>query len=305
MTGVAVAVTTRQDELGEGVIWDDRRDELVRVDIPAGIVFRDRVADDGSLVPVRRYDVGGSVGAIVPIDGDDGWLVALDRGLAHLSVDGAVRRFADHADLAPADVKMNDGACDPQGRFWVGTIAERDAGAALYRVGRDGAVAQVLDGLTISNGIDWSLDGRTMYLADSTPGVVHAFDFDGLDGTLSNGRVVIRLAPEEGMPDGLTVDTAGDLWVALWGGASVRRYRADGALRGEWSIPAVETTSCAFAGPGMRWLYVTSATENWTDEQRREAPGAGLVYRLDTDATGRPAARFRPLADWWATVLEA
>ena len=300
MIGEPIAVTSTQDELGEGVIWDDRRDELIRVDIPAGLVFRDRVAEDGSLVPIRAYETGGSVGAIVPIDGDDGWLLALDRGVAHLTPDGTVRRIIE--ELAPADVKLNDAACDPQGRFWVGSIAERDGGAALYRLDRDGTTALMLDGLTISNGIDWSLDGGTMYLADSGPGVVHAFDFDGERGTISNGRTLIRLAAEEGMPDGLTVDILGDLWVAIWGGGCIRRYGPDGVLRDEREIPAIETTSCAFAGPGLRWLYVTSATENWTDEQRREARGAGLVYRLDTDATGRPAARFRPDPAWWTTI---
>ena len=104
--------------------WDARRDELLRVDIPAGLVYRDRVADDGSLVPVRSYDVHGSVGAINPIDGDDGWLLALDRGIAHLAPDGTVRPIVE---LAPPDVKMNDAACDPQGRLWAGTIAEREA----------------------------------------------------------------------------------------------------------------------------------------------------------------------------------
>jgi sugar lactone lactonase YvrE len=163
----AVAVTSTQNELGEGVIWDDRRDELLRVDIPAGLVFRDGVADDGTLVPLRNYEVGGSVGAIVPIDGDDGWLLALDRGVSYLSSDGDVRPILE---IAPADVRMNDAACDPQGRFWVGTIADRDGGAALYRLDADGRTSVMLEHLTISNGIDWSLDARTMYLADSGQG---------------------------------------------------------------------------------------------------------------------------------------
>jgi sugar lactone lactonase YvrE len=302
VSGDAVAVTSAQDELGEGVRWDARRDELLRVDIPAGLVYRDRVADDGSLVPVRRYDVHGSVGAINPIDGDDGWLLALDRGIAHLAPDGTVRPIVD---LAPPDVKMNDAACDPQGRLWAGTIAEREGGAALYRLECDGRTELMLDGLTISNGLGWSLDGRTMYLADSTPGTVQAFDFDGERGTISNARVLIQLGEAEGMPDGLTMDATGDLWVAVWGGGSVRRYGPDGSLRGELRVPAVETTSCGFAGPGLHRLYVTTATENWTDERRRAEPGAGLVYRFETDATGLPSAPFRPDPAWWAAVMAA
>lgn len=299
MTDDAIPVTTGQAQLGEGVIWDDRRDELLYIDIPAGLVFRERIATDGGFAHVRTYDVHAPIGAIVPIEGDDGWLLARDRGIAHLAPDGTVRPILE---LAPADVRMNDAACDPAGRFWAGTIADREGDAALYRLDRDGRADLVLDGLTISNGIDWSPDGRTMYLADSGPGVVHAFDFDE-EGSISNGRVLISLPSEEGTPDGLTVDTAGDLWVAIWGGARIHRYAADATLREVRRIPAVETTSCAFAGPGLRWLYVTSATENWTDEQRRDSPGAGLVYRLETDASGRPTARFRPEPRWWANEV--
>jgi len=299
MSGEGIAVTVTQAELGEGVSWDDRRDELLHVDIPAGLVYRSRLTADGGLIPVRTYDVRGSVGAVVPIDGDDGWLLARDRGVAYLASDGAVVPIAE---LAPSGVKMNDAACDPQGRFWAGTISDDDGGAALYRFDPDGRSSRVLDGLTISNGIDWSPDGRVMYLADSGPGVVHAFDFDER-GTIANERALVTLPGSAGTPDGLTVDTNGDLWVAIWGGGRVHRYGPDGTLREELLVPAVETTSCAFAGPGLHWLYVTSATENWTDEQRRSMPGAGLVYRYETTATGRPAARFRPDPGWWAGVV--
>ena len=105
-----------------------------------------------------------------------------------------------------------------------------------------------------------------------------------------------------GAPDGLTVDTAGDLWVAIWGGWQVRRYSPDGVLRQELPIPAEQTSACAFAGAGLHRLYVTSATEDWSEEQRRSQPGAGLVYRLETDATGLPARPFRPNQAWWATA---
>ena len=161
----------------------------------------------------------------------------------------------------------------------------------------------MLDGLTISNGVGWSPDGRTMYLADTIPRVIHAFAFDGDRGTISDGRVLVEVAGPGAGPDGLTVDAAGDVWVAIFGGGRIERYTPEGELRQVLGVPARETTSCAFAGPGLHWLYVTTATENWSDEQRLAEPGAGLTYRFDTDATGRPAAPFRPEATWWATVL--
>lgn len=301
MTSVAIACTSEQTVLGEGARWDARRDELLRVDIMAGRVYRDGVAEDGGLVPVRSYAVPGTVGAIAPIEGDDGWLLAAGRGFAHLAPDGALRSIAE---VAPDGTRMNDAACDPQGRFWAGTLAHDHhiGGGALYRLDRDGRVEQVLDGLTISNGLGWSPDGATMYLADSIPGVVHAFDFDGGAGTIARGRVLITVPGEVGVPDGLAVDAAGDLWVAVYGGARVRRYAPDGQLREDLPVPAEQATCCAFGGPGMSWLYVTTATGGWTDERRAAEPGAGIVYRLATDTVGRPAFPFRPDPAWWAGV---
>jgi sugar lactone lactonase YvrE len=301
VTGDAVACTTDQHLLGEGARWDARRDELLRVDILAGRVYRDRVDDDGGLIPVRTYTVPGTVGAIAPVEGDEGWLLAAGLGFVHLSPDGSLRPLAE---VAPAGTRMNDAACDPQGRFWAGTLADdhRPGGGALYRLDRNGQTEVMLDGLTISNGLGWSPDGGTMYLADSGPRVVHAFAFDAERGTISDGRMLVSVAEEVGAPDGMTVDADGDLWVAIYGGGRVHRYSPDGELREALFVPAMESTSCAFAGPGLNRLYVTTATEDWSDEQRRAEPTAGLVYRLDTDATGRPAAPFRPDPTWWAEM---
>ena len=297
----AVACTSEQNELGEGARWDGRRDELLRVDILAGRVYRDRIEPDGALTPVRAYDVPGTVGALAPVEGDGGWLLAAGRGFAHLSEDGAPRLLV--GDVSPADTRMNDAACDPQGRFWAGTLADdrRLGGGALYRLDGDGRVEQQLDDLAISNGLGWSPDGATMYLADSGTRIVRAFAFDAERGTISGGRPLIEVDQEVGAPDGLTVDAAGDLWVAIFGGGRVHRYSPAGELKQVLPVPAAETTSCALAGSR---LYVTTATEHWTAEQCRAEPAAGLVYRFETDATGRPAAPFRPDPTWWASTRQ-
>jgi sugar lactone lactonase YvrE len=299
VTTEAVACTTEQAQLGEGARWDARRGELLWVDILAGRVNRERVAADGGLIPVRTYQVPGTVGAVAPVEGDEGWLLAAGMGFAYLTPDGSLRSLAE---VAPAGTRMNDAACDPQGRFWAGTKADRAGGAALYRLDPNGRTEVMLDGLTISNGLGWSPDGSTMYFAHTTLRVIHAFAFDGERGTISDGRVLVRVDEEVGGPDGLTVDADGDLWVAIFGGGRVRRYSPDGELREELPVPATETTSCAFAGPGLNRLYVTTATEYWSDEQRRAEPAAGLVYRFDMDTTGRPAEPFRPEPAWWGTV---
>ena len=301
VTSNAVASSTEQTLLGEGVRWDARRDELLGVDILAGRLYRARVSDDGGLRLVRDYRLPGTVGAIAPVEGDDGWLLAAGRGFVYLSPDGSLSPLAE---IAPPGTRMNDGACDPQGRFWAGTLADdhRAGGGALYRLDRDGGTELILDGLTISNGLGWSIDGSTMYLVDSGPRVIHAFAFDAERGTIADGRILVTVAEDVGAPDGMTVDADGDLWVAIYGGGRVQRYSSAGVLLEELFVPAEQSTSCAFAGPGLNRLYVTTATEGWSDERRRAEPGAGLVYRFDTDARGRPAAPFRPEATWWATV---
>jgi sugar lactone lactonase YvrE len=290
-----------QAQLGEGIRWDARRDELLAVDIVAGRVYRGRVKEDGSLERVRSYELPWPVGMITPVDGDDGWLLGAGRGFVHLAVDGTYRTIAE---VAPAATRMNDGACDPQGRFWAGTLADdhHEGGGGLYRLDHHGRVELVLEGLTISNGIGWSPDGQTMYLVDSGPRVIYEFAFDGDRGTIAGQRVLVTVPDEVGAPDGMTVDAAGDLWVAIYGGARVNRYAPDGSLREVHPIPAQQCTCCAFGGPGLHALYVTTATENWTTEQRRSEPAAGLVYRVETNATGRPAAPYVPDPRWWAEL---
>lgn len=296
--GGPVACAPAQSALGEGAVWDARRAELLRVDILEGHVHRDGVAADGELVPVRTYLVPGTVGAITPIAGDPGWLLAAGRGFVHLGVDGALHPLSE---VCPAGTRMNDGACDPQGRFWAGTLADdhHAGGGALFRLDRSGRTELVLSGLSISNGLDWSPDGTTMYLVDSGPGVVYAFAFDAERGTLSRQRTLLTIVPGLGAPDGMTVDAAGDLWIAIYGAGQVHRYSPDGVLRQVVGVPAAQSTSCAFAGPSMQWLYITTATEGWTDAQRRSEPGAGRVYRVATESRGVPARPFRPDPTWW------
>jgi sugar lactone lactonase YvrE len=298
--GDAVVCSAEQAQLGEGIRWDDRRSELLAVDILAGRVYRGRIRGDRSLERVRVYQLPGTVGMIAPVDGDDGWVIGAGRGFVYLAPDGAQRTIAE---VAPAGTRMNDGACDPQGRFWGGTLADdhHTGGGTLYRLDRTGRAEVMLEGLTISNGLGWSPDGRTMYLVDSGPRVIQAFTFDGERGTISAGRVLVTVPEDVGAPDGMTVDDAGDLWVAIYGGGRVNRYAPDGSLREGYPIPARQCTCCAFGGPGLRQLFVTTATEGWTDQQRRSDTNAGMVYRIDTHASGRPAAPFRPDPAWWET----
>lgn len=193
------------------------------------------------------------------------------------------------------DQRMNDGGCDPAGRFWAGTMAvdcRRSAGA-LYRLDPDGRVSVMLRDVTISNGLDWSLDGRTLYYVDSGTQRIDAFDFDPDRGTVTNRRPVVAIPTEAGMPDGLTLDSEGFLWVALWGGGALHRYSPEGALDRIVPLPTTHPTSCAFGGPDLEDLYITTATIALSPEEKKSQPQAGAVFRYRPFVRGRPPNVFR------------
>jgi sugar lactone lactonase YvrE len=192
---------------------------------------------------------------------------------------------------------MNDAACDRAGRFFAGSMGlQEQAGAgSLYRVDLDGMVSTVLTGLTVSNGIDWSPDDDVLYLADSGTRTVTAFDYDVDLGTLGEPRVLLQfLDDERGTPDGLTVDREGHLWIALWGGGQVRRYSARGVLEDVVPVRASQTTSCAFAGPKLDILVISTSTEGLSKKELAIQPYAGLLFTARVpDVVGRAAFRYR------------
>jgi sugar lactone lactonase YvrE len=190
--------------------------------------------------------------------------------------------------------RMNDGACDPAGRFWAGTMAldERPHAGALYRLDPDLTVRTMLTDVTISNGIDWSPDGRRMYYVDSPTRRIDVFDFDPGTGAIADRRPFVDVPAESGIPDGITVDAAGFVWLALWGGAALHRYDPDGARERAVALPVSHPTSCAFGGPGLDELYVTSARRDLTRDERARQPMAGGLLRLRPGVAGRPAHVF-------------
>jgi sugar lactone lactonase YvrE len=194
------------------------------------------------------------------------------------------------------DVRMNDGACDPQGRFWAGTMAydESPGAGVLYRLELDGTCTTVQTGLTISNGIDWSPDGSVMYLSDSGDAIVDAFDFDPVSGDIGGRRTVVRITERGEAPDGLTVDRSGDIWVAMWDGGEVRCYSPEGELRRTLTLPVDRPTSCAFGGEDGTTLFITTAREGLDEAAIARQPDAGRVFRVDgLGAAGKPCAPYR------------
>jgi sugar lactone lactonase YvrE len=211
-----------------------------------------------------------------------------------------VRGQIEGAELRPpgmtADLPFNDGSCDPAGRFWAGTVGHdvRPGAGALYRLDPDGTITTALDGVTESNGLGWSLDGTTMYYIDSGEPEprIRAFGFDKASGDLGRSRDLVRFPGGGAVPDGLIVDGENTLWVALWGGGQVHRYSPEGELLAVLPVPVSQPTCPAFGGPGLDELYLTTAWQDMTDEQRAAEPLAGHVLRARPGARGRRALSF-------------
>jgi len=275
--------------LAEGPVWDAQAGQLVWVDTPGGMLHRGD--------PVRGECLCSHVGAPVSVAiprRDGGWLLGKADGLYHWDADtGLGERWVAIEEDRPGS-RLNDGACDPAGRLWVGTMAADDAPgeAGLYRVDPDGDVRKMLDGVTISNGLGWSPDGTRFYYVDPPTGRVETFAFDAADGELGARETFVTFAPDDGGPDGLAVDAEGAIWVAMWGGGSVRRYTADGDLERVVELPVENVTSCAFGGVDGRTLFITTAQSDRGTTTDAGDPGPGHLFRYETWVTGAPVTPF-------------
>ena len=222
---------------------------------------------------------------------DGGLLAAMGRGFAFFAVGDCSVQWLGTVDVGD---RMNDGACDPLGRFLAGTTTyDRSPRAALYRLDPDLSITPVLAPVTLSNGIDWSPDGRTLYYVDTPLRRVDAFAYDVERGELGERRVLVDLADAPGNPDGLSVDAEGHIWVAIFRGGEIRRYMPDGRLVHTVAVPTPLVTSCCFGGPDLTDLYITSSARAMTDEERALNPLAGALFRYHTDTNGMNAHRFR------------
>lgn len=278
-------------ELAESPVWDPVTGVLWWVDILPGLVHRFDPATGGS----RSVGVGQPVGCVA-LARDGGLLAAVRDGFALLRPTGELVLLAE-VEVDDLTARMNDGAVDARGRFWAGTTrADRAPGSGtLYRLGPPGTATAMVAGATLPNGIDWSPDGRTMYFIDSATNRVDRFEFDPVRGTLGERSTVVGIPADLGMPDGLTVDASGCLWVALYRGGAVHRYTPAGELDRVLELPVRLVTSVAFGDSDLGTLYVTTATRGLQGPALREQPGAGGIFALRPGVTGLPANR----SDLW------
>lgn len=267
---------------GEGPVWSERWGGLRFVDMLAGDVLS--LAPDGGIA--RRHV--GSVAAALRPRSSGGAVIGVERGFALEDADGDLTHL--HEVWSDAGVRMNEGACDPDGRFYCGSMAydQKPGAASLYRLDPDGSVRVVLEHVTVSNGLDWSPDGSRAYYVDSATRRVDLFDYNAERG-LTGRRALVDVANERGVPDGLTVDAEGGVWVAFYDGGAVRRYTPEGALDQVVEVGAHKVTACTFGGDELAELFITTSRE---DLPAGEEPQAGSLFRLVPGVSGRPTREF-------------
>ena len=289
--------------LGEGPMWLAGESALWYCDIAAHRLHRFDPASGEN----RQWDFHTDIGSGAPC-ADGSFLLALRDGLWHFDPHDDRRTKVAEAPYDTSTTRFNDGKCDPAGRFWVGTIDEprRPQHAGLYCF-EGGRLAHRQDGITVSNGLAWSPDGRTMYWSDTAAHTVWAFDYDVGTGAMSNRRVFVTFPPKPasgklasygGRPDGATVDAEGCYWVAMYEGGRVLRFSPAGELLREIRVPALCTTMPCFGGPDLKTVYVTSARAGRSAEELARLPDSGSVFAFDVEVPGMPTALAADIAGW-------
>jgi sugar lactone lactonase YvrE len=238
----------------------------------------------------------GQVISAMGVRASGGFVLATREGFAFYDAASGGLEFLGEPDADQAeDARFNDGKTDRQGRFWAGKMSPRLENS-LFCLSPDRSIRRMESGIGISNGLGWSPDNRTFYYTDSETRLIYAYDFDAATGKIGNRRIFASIpnAPREGTPDGLAVDEEGCIWSARWGGWKVVRYTPDGRIEREIAMPVEFPTSCAFGGPELNELYITSAFVQIRDQAdlRAAQPLAGDVFRLKTHVHGFPEPLF-------------
>ena len=264
---------------GEGPVWSERWGGLRWVDMLAGDLLS--LAEDGT---VGRRHVGEVAAAIRPRS-RGGAVIGVERGFALEDAEGTITQLDEL--WSDDSVRMNEGGCDPDGRFYCGSMAydQRPGAASLYRLDPDGSVQVVLAGVTVSNGLDWSPDGSRAYYNDTATHRVDVFDYDREAGLTARRA----FAEVEGRPDGLTVDALGGVWVALSDRSRVHRYTPEGKLDEVVEVRARKLTACAFGGAGLDELFITTSREGLEAAEDR---AAGSLFKVVPGVSGLPVREF-------------
>lgn len=280
-------VLAARARLGECPLWDETNQRLYWVDI-----YNQRVHEfDPTSGRDRYFDMDSLVSAIA-LTSTARLLVALRDRLVFLNLQTGSIENLYQIEFSHPDTRLNDGKCDPQGRFWVGSTSEVSGQAALYRYDPDGSLHLMETGLTISNGLGWSPDGATFYLTDSAQHKIFTYRFDAQTGSISDRRILVDLGNEAVEPDGLAIDQQGNLWSALWDGWCIACFNSIGQETFRVKMPVQRPTCPTFGGTDLTDLYITSASVGLSQKEIQQGFYAGDLFRLSTVSPGMPAHRF-------------
>jgi len=270
-----------QNDLGEGPLWDAREGALFWLDINRARVQR----YDPQTKATHIFEMPMRVTAL-GLRERGGFVCATEKGFYFWDGKSTSLEFITHPEEGKAGARFNDGKVDRAGRFWAGTMDPRNATSALYRLDTDLSARRMEEGITISNGIGWSPDNRKMYYADSLRYAVYEYTFDLQSGSISERRVFIQVEKDFGVPDGLTVDSQGYVWIAFYDGWKVVRYTPDGKEDARVALPVARPTCPAFGGPALDRLYVTTAIDGLPERELEQQPQAGDVFVIEAGVKG-------------------
>lgn len=264
-------------QLGEGAIWNYKSQELYWIDIEGMKVhiYNPKTKTNRSINTPSR------IGTIVPIDSEKS-VVALHDGIYILNTQTEEFNLLSDVEADIPSNRFNDGKCDPSGRFWVGSMElnTKQYAANLYMINAKGEASLKLDSISISNGIVWSADKKTMYYIDTPTQEIKAYNYDDVSGNISNERVAVKVVDSLGSPDGMAIDEEGMLWVGMWGGSSVTRFNPNtGKMISQIEVPAANVTSCAFGGKNLDTLFITSASLYMSEDNQKKYPNAGGLFK--------------------------
>jgi sugar lactone lactonase YvrE len=284
-------VLDKQSDLGEGAIWNYKTGELLWVNITGKILnFYNPELNNN-----KEMFTGQMIGTVVPAESGD-VIVALQNGIYTFDPETGTKKLISNPEEGIDGNRFNDGKCDPAGRFWAGTMnmnGKKEAGT-LYRLDPDSTIHAMIKDVSISNGIVWSPDATKMYYIDTPTQKVMVWDYDNATGDISNPQTAVEVPSEMGSPDGMTIDTEGNVWIALWGGSAVGCWNPEtGELLSTIEVPAKNVTSCAFGDEDLGTLYITTARQGTTDEELEKYPDAGGVFKTRPGVYGMEAFFFK------------
>ena len=279
--------TTAQNLLGEGPLWSVEEQAFYWIDIDRPALQR----WNPETHEYRVWELPSKIGSYsLKVSG--GAILALKNGFHSLDLETGTLTFLSDPEAHLPENRFNDGKCDPKGRFWAGSLHEKESEplGTLYRYDPDGTTHIMRRHITVSNGIGWSPDHTLMYFTDSGAQTIYVYDFEVETGAISNERIFAQ--DTDCYPDGLTVDSEGCVWSAKWDGWRIVCYFPDGQIKHEISMPVQRPTSCMFGGPNLKHLYVTSASVRLSEEELAAQPLAGNVFRIETEVPGLPETHF-------------